>query len=298
MLASLIALALALPAQQASDAQLAAWIADDLRRDTRGSPTAAGERLTAAGLGGDDIKLARQVSAKLAGAGSHDVIVGVHGGEVVLHGHVADETHRKKAVDLATGIEGVKGVDSHLLLPGEEPAPKRAPAAAPGAALAAPAPGETGPVDFITADGLAGRDIFVTVGDGVATLHGAASSEAASNYASAAAMRVPGVRAVRNELDVRRADISEDRRVALLVQRQMENDAIVQTVSNALLVTVTNGVAYLTGKVRDEGQHARAVAIASQDPSVFAVEDQLLVDENLVLPLKGRVPGFKQFRDR
>jgi len=298
MLASLIALALTLPAQQATDAQLAAWIADDLRRDTRGTPTAAGDRLNAAGLGGDDVKLARQVSAKLVGAGSHDVIVGVHGGEVVLHGHVADETHRKKALELASGIEGVKGVDNHLLLPGETPAPKSAPAAAPAAAAAPAERGETGPVDFITADGLAGRDIFVTVAAGVATLHGAASSEAASNYATAAAMRVPGVRAVRNELDVRRADISEDRRVALLVQRQLENDAIVQTVSNALLVTVTNGVAYLSGKVRDEGQHARAVAIASQDPSVFAVEDQILVDENLVLPLHGRVPGFKQFRDR
>jgi hyperosmotically inducible periplasmic protein len=295
MIASLIALALTLPAQQATDAQLAAWIADDLRRDTRGTPTAAGDRLTAAGLGGDDIKLARQVSAKLTGAGAHDVIVGVHGGEVVLHGHVADDSHRKKAVELASGIEGVKGVDNHLLLPGEEPAPKSKPAAAPAAPAA---PSEMGPVDFITADGLAGRDIFVTVTDGVATLHGAACSEAASNYATAAAMRVPGVRAVRNELDVRRADLAEDRRVALLVQRQLENDPIVQTVSNALLVTVTNGVAHLTGKVRDEGQHARAVAIASQDPSVFAVEDQILVDENLVLPLHGRVPGFKQFRDR
>ena len=68
-------------AREHTDAQLAAWIADDLCRDTRASATTAGERLAGAGFT-DDIQLARQVNASLARSGTHGVIVGVQAGEV------------------------------------------------------------------------------------------------------------------------------------------------------------------------------------------------------------------------
>jgi hyperosmotically inducible protein len=295
MIVTLLSLALALPAQQVTDAQLAAWIADDLCRDTRGSSTTAEARLQGAGYV-DDMRLARQVSAKLAGAGAHGVIVGVHEGEVKLHGHVADDAHRQKAVELAAAIEGVRGVENGLLLPDEKPAvqPDRSEDAAPAPVL----PADFGPVSFLTADGLAGHGIVVHVDEGVATLSGEASSQGASRYATVAALRVPGVRAVRNELAVRRADISEDRRLALMVQRELENDVVVQVVANALMVSVKDGVATVSGKVRDEGQHAQAVAVVAAQSAVFAVEDRIVVDENLLLPSHGRIPGFRQFRDR
>jgi osmotically-inducible protein OsmY len=153
-------------------------------------------------------------------------------------------------------------------------------------------------VDFLTADGLAGRALIVTVDGGVATLRGAASSPSASQYAVVAALKVPGVRAVRNELTVRRSDRSDDCRLALLVQRELENDILVQTVSNALSVSVRDGVATLTGKVRDEGQRVQARVVAASLSAVFAVDDRIVVDENLVLPTDHRIPGFKKFQDR
>lgn len=295
MIAALIALALSLPAQQATDAQLAAWIADDLCRDTRASATTASERLGSAGYT-DDIKLARQVNARLAKSGTHGVIVGVHAGEVKLHGHVADEARRAKASELAATVEGVRSVDNKLLLPDEKAAPQAPRAEAP-AEPAPVGPAIMGPVDFLTADGLAGRGIVVTVDGGIATLRGAASSSAASQYATVAALRVPGVRAVRSELTTRRSDRSEDCRLAVMVQRELENDVLVQTVADAVIVDVKDGVATLSGKVRDEGQHARALDIATAEPAVFAVVDRIVVDERLMLRSDRRNQGFKNFRE-
>jgi osmotically-inducible protein OsmY len=67
-------------------------------------------------------------------------------------------------------------------------------------------------------------------------------------------------------------------------------------VSNVILVTVRHGVVQLTGKVRDEGQRAQAERVAGHIGAVFAVDNRLAVDEDLVLPPRGRNSGFRAFR--
>lgn len=290
MFAPLIALALIVPSyQQPSDAQVTAWIAGDLHDGAAYSPT--GERLSAAGLG-DDLLLARQVDGRLSGAGAHGLVVGVHRGEVTLHGQVADEAQRKRTLALVAEVDGVRAVDDRLLLPGQKSAPAPVAAAEP-----APVSARSEAFDFLTEDGRAGRGVVVAVDQGVATLTGAACSVEAQRHATVVAQRVPGVRAVRNEMSVRTFNPADDRRLGLLVQRQMDNDVIVQTVSNALLVTVENGVARITGCVRDAGQREQATRVAAGIGAVFAVDNRLTVNENLVLPPIGRIAGFRDFRD-
>jgi hypothetical protein len=68
VIAQLVTLLLALPAQQASDAQIALWVATDLRAGSSGRTPAAQTRLHEAGLY-DDLTLAREVGGKVVSAG-------------------------------------------------------------------------------------------------------------------------------------------------------------------------------------------------------------------------------------
>jgi len=291
--APLIALLLAVPSQQASDAQIAAWIADDLRRDSRNDRLDAAERLAAAGVR-DDLLLARVVGGRLAGAGAQGVVVGVHDGEVVLHGRARDTDQREKLLALASDVSGVRGVDSRaLLLPGEELV-ETVPVEEPAPPAAEPPPVE--PFAFVTRDGLAGRGISVQVSEGLVTLAGEASSDDAVTYAAGVAQRVPGVRAVRNRLTVRPDNPITDRGLELMIERELEGDVLVQSISSAILITVHHGVVRLTGKVLDEGQRAQAERVASGISATFAIDNQLQVDEDLVLTSRGRIPGFRDFR--
>jgi hyperosmotically inducible protein len=286
--APLIAFALSVASfQQPSDGQVSAWIAGDLQKGA--STESSGARLSAAGLS-DDLTVARQVGGRLTGAGAHSVVVGVHRGDVVLDGQVPDQAERSRMLALASAVDGVRSVTDRLLLPGQPPLPSPTPAAATPAG-----PSRSEPFDFLTPDNFAGRGVVVDVVDGVATLTGTANSVEASRYATVTAQCVPGVRAVRNRLDVLPTNRGNDRRLALMVQRELGNDVIVQTVSNALMVSVDHGVARLTGRVRDAGQLEQAGRVATGISAVFAVDNQIVVDENLVLPVNGRIPGFVQF---
>jgi osmotically-inducible protein OsmY len=295
VITQLVTLLLALPAQQASDAQIALWVATDLRNGSSGRTPAAQTRLHEAGLY-DDLTLAREVGGKLVSAGGAGVVVGVHDGDVTLNGHVRDEAQKAQLTSLAAGVAGVRRVDDQLVLPGQQPAAQRVtvPAEATKAESQA-GPATTDAFDFLTSDGFAGRGMRVDVDQGLVTLTGEVSSTAARLYAGGVAGRVPGVRIVRNTCTVHPSSGIGDRGTALLVERVFQWDVLVQRISSSILVTCDHGVVRLTGHVRDEGQRARCEELARSQDVVFAVDNQLVVDEDLVPPAGG-IPGFQLYR--
>lgn len=291
MFAALLATVLSLPLQSPGDAQVAAWIAADLAGGGR-APQRHDARLAEAGLR-DDLDLARELGGRVAGAGGTGVIVGVHEGTAVLHGRVRDEALRQRLLDLAAGTSGVHAVENRLLLPGEAPASAPAPLA-PAATDAGPVQSEA--FDLLTGEGLAARAVVVHVHGGLVTLSGRASSDEARRWATATAGRVPGVRAVRNEMSVAPSSPEADRRLALMVQREIEGDVLLQSVAPAIQVTARDGVVRLTGRVRDDAQRERAGQVAAAIGLVFAVDERLQTDPALSLPASHRNQGFRDFR--
>jgi osmotically-inducible protein OsmY len=93
------------------------------------------------------------------------------------------------------------------------------------------------------------NEIAVTVKDGVVTLRGAVDTYAKRWAAEDAALRVRGVKAVANELDVRldRASERTDTDIAAAAIRALEWDAVVP--SEKVKVKVSNAWVTLTGEV-------------------------------------------------
>ena len=280
--AALFVLLPLLATSSAGQIDLAAAARDALQQDPRGSPEALRlerERLF-------DLQLAQLVNQRLAEVrGVEGLVVACHEGQVELRGQSADVAQRERATELALTVTGVRGVTNVLLLPGE-PAPAPAPVMIlpPIEALAPEA--WTAPFGFATRDGLAGRGIQASVADGIVWLRGDVNSERARTYASIAVQSIEGVRVVRNELVVHTATQEESRRLAVLIQRQLEYDPIVQPIAPMVLVQVGDGIVRLEGSVQDEVQRHRAADLASWQAGVFAVDNRLQVDEDLQLQLQ------------
>jgi osmotically-inducible protein OsmY len=122
------------------------------------------------------------------------------------------------------------------------------------------------------------------------------NSDAARIYAAAAAQRVPGVRAVSNTLAVRPGNAEEDRRIALLVQRRIENSVLLKDVAAGLQVSCMDGVIRLQGAVRDALQLAEAEGLAAGTDVVFAVSSELAVDAGLPVVEDPRLREFRTWR--
>ena len=278
-LALLSPLAVAQPASVEVD--LASAVRDAMQADPRGSAEAI--RLEHVRL--LDLQLAQLVQQRLAEVeGLTGLVVACHEGLVELRGLAARPELRQRATELALTVAGVQGVSNVLRVPGEpEPAPP-----APGETLALPAEEPnpqftTEPFGFATRDGLAGRDLHVDSRDGVVRLRGEVNSDAARTYASVAAQSVDGVQAVQNQLVVVVASQDATRRLAVLIQKQLEYDPLVQTVAPMVLVQVKDGIVRLEGRVQDDSQRVRAGDLALIQVGVFAVDNRLQVDEAMRL---------------
>jgi osmotically-inducible protein OsmY len=125
--------------------------------------------------------------------------------------------------------------------------------------------------------------VHVEARDGIVRLVGEVNSDSARTYAAVAAQSVDGVRAVRNQLAVVVATQDETRRLAVLIQKQLEYDPLVQTVAPLVLVKVKDGIVRLEGRVHDDSQRQRAADLAAWQVGVFAVDNRLQVDEDLRL---------------
>ena len=275
----IVAVLSCLPAAAAqSDLALAAR--DALQSDPRGSPEALRlerERLL-------DLQLAQLVNQRLAELrGLDGLVVSCHGGLVELRGRSADAAQRERATNLALTVTGVVGVHNALLLPGEAPPPTPGPPVPILQPVDVAPETWTAPFGFVTSDGSAGREVQVTEADGVVWLRGFVNTERARTYASIAVQSLEGARVVRNELVVRTATVEESRRLAVLILRQLEYDPAVQAVAPMVLVKVDSGIVRLEGRVLDDFQRNRAAELAAWQVGVFAVDNRLQVDEDLVL---------------
>lgn len=274
-------LAVGQPTPPPAELDLAAAVRDAMQTDPRGSAEAIRlerERLL-------DLQLARLVEQRLTEVDTLDgLVVACHEGIVELRGQAARPELRQRATELALTVSGVQGVSNALRVAGEpEPAPPPA-----SETLAVPAeepPPEfvTEPFGFATDDGLAGRAVHVEARDGIVRLVGEVNSDSARTYAAVAAQSVDGVRAVRNQLAVVVATQDETRRLAVLIQKQLEYDPLVQTVAPLVLVKVKDGVVRLEGRVHDDYQWQRAADLAAVQVGVFAVDNRLEIDEDLRL---------------
>lgn len=230
---------------------------------------------------GNDLLAARRVSSRLVQLGLSGMLVSCRDGRVELRGTVDGEERRRRAERIAAATEGVGSVTNSILVAGEVRAPE--PVAPPAEAPAA----TQGPFAFLTPGGLAGRDIRLEIRDGIVDVRGEVSSEAARGWVTRAAQRVPGVRAVRNQVAVREVGPEEARRLALLVQRRLEYSPVVGPVMAAVLVTAPDGIVRLEGRVRDAGQRAEAERLVRAVDAAFAVDNRLVVDGGLTIVTGG-----------
>ncbi len=301
MFTTVIALALSLASDAAApallprvpDGDLAAWVAAALQTDARNAGECSDALLLRNGRR-PDRSIAAEVTSRLSAAGAYGLMVSSNEGAVVLRGRAVDEARRTRATALAQAVPGVRAVSNRLRVADGEPAFEPQ---GPPLPRAAEAPRQLAGLAFLTHDDLAGRGLVVEVRDGVALLSGEVNGSAAAAYAAGLASRVPGIRAVQSGFRVRAGTLEADRRLALLVHREISNDGLVQTVSNAITVTTRLGVLHLTGAVRDEAQRERAGQLAAGQPDAFGVVNELRIEPGLVLPPKGRIAGFRTWDD-
>jgi osmotically-inducible protein OsmY len=267
------------------DATLAAAVREAIEHER---PDSAAARATLSARRAHLI-LARDVLDAVSAAGVGSAVVSASEGRVELRGRVTDAEHRARVLDAAAAVPAVLALRDHLTL--ESEAASAAPAAAPVATSARPAAdsgrsagAHTGPFAFLSRHGLAGRDIRLSVQDGIVDVTGIVNAPSARQHVIIAAQGVAGVRAVRAQFEIRPSEPAAELRLATLVRRRLQYDTLVQSVMPAVTVHSDRGVIRLSGLVATEAQRRRAVELASAEPVVFAVEDRLQVDPRLVLP--------------
>jgi osmotically-inducible protein OsmY len=231
-----------------------------------------------------DLLLARDVLDAVSGTGMAGTFVGASGGVVELRGRVTDAAHAAAVIEAASAVPGVVSIRDRLSFDGADAGRAGAASAPRDTPLLVVEPAGSGPLSFLTRSGLAGRDLSLNVRDGIVDVSGAVNAEAARQHVLMAAQTVPGVRAVRAQLDVRVSEPDAERRLAILVRRRLQYDVVVQGVMPAVTVYADRGVIRLEGRVRDETQRRRAVQLAGEGLLVFGVQDRLVVDPRLVVP--------------
>jgi osmotically-inducible protein OsmY len=294
-LTALLALAAPAPPRSGRPAPDDAALAEAVRHAIEHGAHDAGSARAAQRARRLDLVLARDVLDAIAGTGVTGAVVSVADGAVELRGRVPDAVQAARAVEAASAVPGVRALHDRLSIEGAADRLDRVHVPSPSPEPVGPVAGDTagagaaagaglGPFSFLTPGGLAGRDLHLTVRDGIADMTGRVNAAAARHHAIVAAQSVHGVRAVRAALDVRAGDPVDDERLATLVRRRLEYDPVVQAVMPAVIVRCRHGVVRLEGLVRDAEQRRRAVALVAMEAAVFAVVDGLAVDPGLVVP--------------
>ena len=153
-------------------------------------------------------------------------------------------------------------------------------AAAPGAAISAPAQDNTAAARDAAArlDKSQFKDVKVTVDNGIATLTGTVSLYEYKADAEHRVRRVKGVSAVRNLIDVAGPNIP-DRQLQAKLADELSYDRVgYGNVFNAITVHVENGVVTLGGHARTYPDRDSALALVNTCPGVKDVVNQIEVD--------------------
>ncbi len=127
-----------------------------------------------------------------------------------------------------------------------------------------------------------GREINVETTQGAVMLRGKVDSDAASKAAERIAIKIDGVKSVKNDLQIvapskREATDDKDEAITARVNEQIGKDS---SLKEAGIHAQTNaGVVSLSGEVRDLMTSAQASWTAWQVPGVKAVKNDLTVKE-------------------
>lgn len=124
------------------------------------------------------------------------------------------------------------------------------------------------------------NEIGVAVKDGVVTLTGWVDSYLKKWSAEEAAHRVPGVKAVANDIEVRLATERTDADIAAAAIHALEWDAFVP--SNKVHVTVSKGWVTLTGEVEWQFQKNDAERVVRRLSGVKGVTNLIIVKPRVV----------------
>jgi len=209
----------------------------------------------------------------------------VHRGFVLIGGRTERLSDHLQALELVANVEGVRQVASDAQNP--DPAGEKEIGAG-EETLAAAMPGTRGDawitirakLRLMTDPEIAGRDIHVDTYRGQVVLFGSVSSPALRRKASVVAAGIPGVRAVRNQLEIVPSPndpdeaLAQDEAVAEAVRRRLSEAAFA---GSSIDVEVKTSVARLTGSVQNEADRAAAVRIASSTGGISSVQDDLRV---------------------
>jgi osmotically-inducible protein OsmY len=148
-----------------------------------------------------------------------------------------------------------------------------------------------GPFGFLTDNLLGGSDLVVRVDQGEVVISGVVSNRMAEQHVMAVAHGVPGVRILKNEIDVRNGTREDDLRLKLIIFRSMQYTVDLWEVWPAMQVEVRDGVARLRGRVKSNAQSDLATAVAASVRTILAVDNQLQIDPRLKLDRRAFDPS-------
>lgn len=184
-----------------------------------------------------------QLMRRLTTNAFHAIDVATRNGTVTLNGRVRDLLTKRRAVEIAGSIRGVRGVVDLVRV---EPVARTD--------------------DAIRADVVAGLrvepvtdeyEIAAVVTGGTVTLRGTVQSAQERNVAERVAAAVPGVRAVRNDLAVQYATTRTDAEIEADVRSRLRWDARID--ARNVQVSVRNGTVVLSGDVGSVSERVLAV---------------------------------------
>lgn len=118
----------------------------------------------------------------------------------------------------------------------------------------------------------------VDVENGVVTLKGAVNNLKAKRAAEMDAKNTRGVWRVKNYLKVRPDMVFTDPTVANSIETALTVDPFVEAYE--LDVMVINGVVYLNGSVENKFEKNRAEDLASKQPGVISIDNDILIDDS------------------
>jgi osmotically-inducible protein OsmY len=207
----------------------------------------------------------------------YPIKIGFSGGAVVLEGEVESIAAKKLALELAAGIDGIRGVVDRLRI---APAERRGDGAIRdslcGFLLREPEfrnctlrVRTKGSVETLRdVPGKGGGEIEVAIEDGVITFEGAVVSLSHKRIAGVLAWWTPGCRDVVNSLDVVPPEEDNDDEVVDALRLALEMDPLVQ--AEQITASCRNYVVTLAGYVRTEEERRQAERDAW---ALFAVDN-------------------------
>jgi hyperosmotically inducible periplasmic protein len=215
---------------------------------------------------------------------SHIKVKSVHDGTVILSGKADTLSSHQRALQDARGVSGVRKVASEIQSPNElgdkeiwneKVENDRAKYSASDAWVTTKVKAQ-----LLSEPGISPLRVNVDTYDGVVTMFGNVETADDKAAAERSAMKVGGVKSVRNELQVvpdvaaKRVDAHDDQIKEMVKKRIDERSALKD---DSIDIEVKNGVVRLTGTVTGAGDRMTALTVARSTQGVKSVIDDLRI---------------------